>query len=75
MSIYLAKQLQAKTGITSISGGSVSNNVLTLPSGGGGSYDDTNVRALIAANTIQFVQTRPQLTQGVQLQTVTQNQM
>ena len=39
------------TGITGISGGSVNSGVLTLPSGGGGSYDDTNVRALITANT------------------------
>ena len=39
------------TNVTGISGGSVNSSVLTLPSGGSNSYDDTNVRALIAANT------------------------
>ena len=38
------------TDINTIIGGSVSNGVLTLPSGGS-SYDDTSVRGLIAANT------------------------
>ena len=39
------------TGVTTIVGGTVSGSTLTLPSGGGSSYDDTNVRSLISGNT------------------------
>ena len=46
------------TGVTTIVGGTVSGSTLTLPSGGGSSYDDTNVRSLISGNTTAIGQRR-----------------
>ena len=46
------------TGVTTIVGGTVSGSTLTLPSGGGSSYDDTTVRSLISGNTTAIGQRR-----------------
>ena len=46
------------TGVTTIVGGTVSGSTLTLPSGGGSSFDDSALQSSIAANTTAITERR-----------------